>query len=90
MEDVNIRINNEEENAWYEAGLSADGCELGEWEREAIVRYGRFLTGNLLDAIHNLRMENSGQAAQIEQLKDKIKKWDEKYDSKQLPAPGRG
>ena len=29
--------------AWYEAGLSSDGTELGEWEQEAIIRYGRLL-----------------------------------------------
>lgn len=33
----------EESTAWYEAGLSSDGTELGEWEREAIIRYGRYL-----------------------------------------------
>ena len=33
----------EEAGAWYEAGLSSDGTELGEWEREAIIRYGRHL-----------------------------------------------
>ena len=33
----------EESGAWYEAGLSSDGTELGEWEREAIIRYGRLL-----------------------------------------------
>ena len=30
--------------AWYEAGLSSDGTELGDWEKEAIIRYGRLLT----------------------------------------------
>ena len=29
--------------AWYEAGLSSGGTELGEWEKEAIIRYGRLL-----------------------------------------------
>ena len=29
--------------AWYEAGLSSDGTELGDWEKEAIIRYGRLL-----------------------------------------------
>lgn len=33
----------EESWAWYEAGLSSDGTELGDWEREAIIRYGRLL-----------------------------------------------
>lgn len=33
----------EEDGAWYEAGLSSDGTELGDWEREAIIRYGRLL-----------------------------------------------
>ena len=30
--------------AWYEAGLSSHGTELGDWEKEAIIRYGRLLT----------------------------------------------
>ena len=29
--------------AWYEAGLSSHGTELGDWEKEAIIRYGRLL-----------------------------------------------
>ena len=29
--------------AWYESGLSAHGTELGDWEKEAIIRYGRLL-----------------------------------------------
>ena len=29
--------------AWYEAGLSSDGTELGDWEKEAIIRYGKLL-----------------------------------------------
>ena len=33
----------EESWAWYEAGLSSDGTELGDWEKEAIIRYGRLL-----------------------------------------------
>lgn len=33
----------EESWAWYEAGLSSHGTELGDWEKEAIIRYGRLL-----------------------------------------------
>ena len=34
----------EESWAWYEAGLSSHGTELDDWDREAIIRYGRLLT----------------------------------------------
>ena len=33
----------EESWAWYEAGLSSHGTEFGDWEKEAIIRYGRLL-----------------------------------------------
>ena len=70
-----------ETNCWIEAGLQCDGVELGEFEREAIVRYGRLLTKDLVEAGRNarsesfdLRLENSAQAAMIEALKKQIQK----------------
>lgn len=86
----------EEETCWYEAGLQCDGVELDNWDKEAIVRYGRMLNGGMNKAgeailkhtiknletlneqqsqvIHDLRIENSGQAAVIERLQDRIRK----------------
>lgn len=62
-----------EKEAWYESGLSAHGCNLDDWNKDAIVRYGRILHQRLLTELHSLRMQNSGQAALIERYKDKIK-----------------
>ncbi|MFZ9514710.1 MAG: hypothetical protein ACO29P_05700 [Bacteroidia bacterium] len=59
-------MTNEEEVAWHEAGLD-------NLDKNAIVLYGRILHEKLLSEMHSLRMQNSGQAALIERLKDKIK-----------------
>lgn len=56
-----------EEAAWHWAGLQCD-----DWGKEAIIRYGRALHESLLNEIHELRLQNSGQAALIERYKDKI------------------
>ncbi|MEY4350525.1 MAG: hypothetical protein RL078_574 [Bacteroidota bacterium] len=72
-EEVHKKMNAEEEVAWHESGLSSDGCELDNWHKDAIVRYGRILHEKLLSEMHSLRMQNSGQAALIERYKDKIK-----------------
>lgn len=61
-----------EEAAWHWAGLQCDGCEFDDWDKEAIIRYGRTLHESLLNEIHELRLQNSGQAALIERYKDKI------------------
>jgi hypothetical protein len=63
-----------EENCWIEAGLQCDGVELDDWTKDAIIRYGRMLTNRFMEDIHDLRLENSAQAAIIEQLKNEIQK----------------
>ena len=70
-----------EENCWIEAGLRADGVELGAFEKAAIVHYGRLLTKDLVQAGRDarsenfdLRLENSALHAMIEALKDQIQK----------------
>jgi hypothetical protein len=63
-----------EENCWIEAGLACDGVELDDWEKDAIIRYGRMLTNRFMDDIHDMRLEISAQAAMIEQLKNEIQK----------------
>jgi hypothetical protein len=70
-----------EENCWIEAGLQCDGVELDDWTKEAIIRYGRLLTQDLVQAgrdarseSFDLRLENSAQAAMIEALKKQIQK----------------
>lgn len=62
-------MTNEEECAWIEAGLQCDGVELDAWEEEAILKYGRLLHQQLLNEMHELRVQNSAQAAIIEKLK---------------------
>jgi hypothetical protein len=54
---------------------------LDGWTEEAIVRYGRLLTQDLVQAgrdarseSFDLRLENSAQAAMIEALKKQIQK----------------
>jgi hypothetical protein len=64
----------DEEIYWIEAGLACDGVELDDWEKDAIIRYGRMLTNRFIEDIHDLRLENSAQAAIIEQLKNEIQK----------------
>lgn len=70
-----------EENCWIEAGLRFDGVELGVFEKDAIVHYGRLLTKDLVQAGRDarsenfdLRLENSALHAMIEALKDQIQK----------------
>jgi hypothetical protein len=64
----------DEEIYWIEAGLQCDGVELDDWTKDAIIRYGRMLTNRFIEDIHDLRLENSAQAAMIEQLKNEIQK----------------
>jgi hypothetical protein len=64
----------DEEIYWIEAGLQCDGVELDAWTKDAIVRYGRMLTNRFIEDIHDLRLENSAQAAIIEQLKEQIQR----------------
>jgi hypothetical protein len=64
----------DEEIYWIEAGLQCDGVELDEWEKDAIIRYGRMLTNRFMEDIYDLRLENSAQAAIIEQLKEQIQR----------------
>lgn len=64
-----LQLTAPEETAWYESGLSADGVDLDAWDEEAIVRYGRLLHQQLLNEMHELRLQNSAQAAIIERLK---------------------
>jgi hypothetical protein len=45
----------QEEAAWYEAGLSAHGVKLEEFERESVITYGRILLHFKLQ--ENLRAE---------------------------------
>lgn len=87
------QLNDIQTTAWIEAGLQCHGVELGEWEREAIVRYGEIYSSMMFETymkvslnknyleyclermkseMHDLRLENSGQAALIEKLKDQI------------------
>lgn len=40
---VQRQMSEHEEAAWYQAGLSAQGCELDEYAVEAIIKYGRLL-----------------------------------------------
>jgi hypothetical protein len=64
----------DEEIYWIEAGLQCDGVELDDWTKDAIIRYGRMLTNRFMEDIYDLRLENSAQAAMIEQLKNEIQK----------------
>jgi hypothetical protein len=64
----------DEEIYWIEAGLQCDGVELDDWTKDAIIRYGRMLTDRFIEDIYDLRLENSAQAAIIEQLKNEIQK----------------
>jgi hypothetical protein len=68
-----LKLNDTEEWAWIEAGLACDGVEMDDWTCDAVVRYGRFLLQDLLSEMHDLRMQNSAQAAIIERLKTQIK-----------------
>lgn len=70
----NLVMNAEEEAYWIEAGLQCHGVELDQWTKDAIVRYGRFLTERFLTDIHDLRLDNSGQALSIEKLKTELNK----------------
>jgi hypothetical protein len=47
-----------EENCWIEAGLQCDGVELGEFEKDAIIQYGRLLTKDVFQAARDARCEN--------------------------------
>ena len=47
-----------EENCWIEAGLQRDGVELSEFEKDAIIQYGRLLTKDLMQAGRDARCEN--------------------------------
>lgn len=40
---------NNEEHAWYESGLSADGVALGDYEKGCIKRYGEILLEQQLE-----------------------------------------
>ena len=48
-----------EEQAFYESGLSADGClnKLDSYVREAILRYGRYLLTNQKHITEKLILE---------------------------------
>lgn len=63
-----LQMTDDEVTAWIEAGLQCDGVELGDWEQDAIVRYGRHLHRLLLNEMHELRVQNSAQEAIIEKL----------------------
>ena len=69
-----------EEVCWIEAGLQCDGVELDDWEQDAIVRYGRLLTKDLVQHGRDARAENfdlrlecSALHAMNEALKDTLK-----------------
>ena len=69
-----------ETNCWIEAGLQCDGVELDDWEQDAIVRYGRLLTKDLVQHGRDARAENfdlrlecSALHAMNEALKDTLK-----------------
>lgn len=47
-----------EENCWIEARLQCDGVELSEFEKDAIIHYGRLLTKDLVQAGREARCEN--------------------------------
>ena len=78
-----MTLNNNEEVAFYEAGLSAHGCleNIDQYMKDCIVRYGRLLeeriqedVNELKQQLDDLRHENSAQAAIIEQLKKEIQR----------------
>jgi hypothetical protein len=53
-----LHMSAHEENCWIEAGLQCDGVDLDDWEQDAIVRYGRLLTKDLVQAGRDARCEN--------------------------------
>lgn len=75
-------MTDDETNCWIEAGLQCDGVEIDDWTQEAIIKYGRLLTKRQADYIHDMRLQNSAQAAVIEHLNTTIKAY-EKLNGKQ-------
>lgn len=53
-----LHMSAHEENCWIEAGLQCDGVKLDDWEQDAIVRYGRLLTKDLVQHGRDARAEN--------------------------------
>jgi len=58
-----------EEAAWYEAGLSADGCNVDEYMNEAILKYGRLLVETAAGKGISSEMMLLEAERQIDQLK---------------------
>lgn len=62
----------QEEAAWYEAGLSADGCGLDQWAKEAIIRYGRLLMQGMVGSEISSEILLLEAEREIDRLKKEI------------------
>jgi hypothetical protein len=63
-----------EEAAFYESGLSADGCleKLDSYAREAIKKYGRYLTNNLEQQLQEIEEYGTEEINAAVDLRSKL------------------
>jgi hypothetical protein len=62
----------QEEAAWYEAGLSADGCVLDQWDKEAVIKYGRLLMQEMVGSEISSEILLLEAEREIDRLKHKL------------------